>query len=359
MPIQAPPLTEATKLHSRFLIRALLFLFALIALASYRWQTLYAAFLTNPFLNSLILGLVAFGVGFSLISMVRTWSEARNTRRAEDLVNRAGTRSTEIEDTEQLLRSTVSAPIGTFIQRVRRVVLQGDGSATLPYLLDSLAARGEDRRALVRFLAGTLVLLGLIGTFYGLLLTIGGVRDVLGGIAAEGSNEVTALLNQLRERLETPLGGMALAFSSSLFGLTSSLVLAFLELQLFHAQNDVHARVESLVVTLLLPFWQQQRRSQVNQIQSPAATPPYAAALLENTLEHLEQTAASLREQRQWQQEQFATLGHALEHLARAMEQLGTKIETQQNEHIEALRNEARIMTRLLARQENSDAPQD
>ena len=52
----------------------------------------------------------------------------------------------------------------------------------LPYLLDSLATRGDDQRALVRYLVGALVLLEAIGTFYGLLLTIAGVRDVIGGL---------------------------------------------------------------------------------------------------------------------------------------------------------------------------------
>jgi hypothetical protein len=70
-----------------------------------------------------------------------------------------------------------------FYNKVHRVISHGDAAATLPYLLDSLATRGDDQRALVRYLVGALVLLGLIGTFYGLLLTIAGVRDVISGLS--------------------------------------------------------------------------------------------------------------------------------------------------------------------------------
>ena len=100
-----------------------------------------------------------------------------------------------------------------------------------------LATRGDDQRALVRYLVGALVLLGLIGTFYGLLLTIAGVRDVIGGLASEQTTDTMTLIAHFKDRLAAPLGGMGTSFSASLFGLLGALALGFLELQLFHAQN--------------------------------------------------------------------------------------------------------------------------
>jgi len=60
----------------------------------------------------------------------------------------------------------------------------------------------------VRYLVGALVLLGLIGTFYGLLLTIAGVRDVIGGLSVEKAADTMALIANFKERLAAPLGGM-------------------------------------------------------------------------------------------------------------------------------------------------------
>ena len=157
-----------------------------------------------------------------------------------------------IRDRGNTSRRTVS----DFLHKVHRVIGHGDATATLPYLLDSLATRGDDQRALVRYLVGALVLLGLIGTFYGLLLTIAGVRDVIGGLSTEKAADTMTLIANFKDRLAAPLGGMGTSFSASLFGLLGALALGFLELQLFHAQNDHHAQLEALVVSDLVPLWQ-------------------------------------------------------------------------------------------------------
>ena len=89
---------------------------------------------------------------------------------------------------------------------------------------------------------GLLVFLGLLGTFWGLLITVSSVGQVVGGIDTSSSN-IDAMMGELKEGLNAPIAGMATAFSSSLFGLAGSLIIGFLDLQLGQASgrffNDV------------------------------------------------------------------------------------------------------------------------
>ena len=84
--------------------------------------------------------------------------------------------------------------------------------------------------------------MGLLGTFWGLLQTIGAVGKVVGSIDVESNNFEGH--GQLRVGLDALLSGMATAFSSSLFGLTGSLILGFLDLQLGQAMGRFFNELE-------------------------------------------------------------------------------------------------------------------
>jgi hypothetical protein len=53
-----------------------------------------------------------------------------------------------------------------------------------------------------------------------------------------------ALFEELKSGLAAPLSGMGIAFSSSLFGLSGSLVLGFLDLQVGQANNRFYTELE-------------------------------------------------------------------------------------------------------------------
>jgi hypothetical protein len=103
-------------------------------------------------------------------------------------------------------------------------------------LLDGIGSRLDEQRETSRYLIGTLVFLGLLGTFYGLLETVRSVGGVVASLSG-GDGDVTRALSDLKSSLAVPLSGMSTAFSSSLFGLAGSLVLGFLDLQAGQAQN--------------------------------------------------------------------------------------------------------------------------
>jgi len=104
-----------------------------------------------------------------------------------------------------------------------------------------LGGRVRNERNIVAYLGGTLVMLGLIGTFWGLLITIASVGEAMGevskGMSAGSSGEGMANMGEFIEGIAKPLQGMGIAFSSSLFGLTGSLFLGMLNFFGGHAQN--------------------------------------------------------------------------------------------------------------------------
>src|ERR1700689_3575908 len=110
------------------------------------------------------------------------------------------------------------------------------------HLLDSIATRLDEARDISRYMTGLLVFLGLLGTFWGLIQTVGSVGKVIDGL--KGGGEAGALFDTLKEGLAAPLGGMGISFSSSLFGLAGSLILGFLDLQSSQAQNRFYTDLE-------------------------------------------------------------------------------------------------------------------
>lgn len=322
-----PTQTSSDRLRGagHYLLRSVIFLVILLVLGVLFLDTLLAGFNSNVYLNGTILGLFVFGVLYTLKALLSVYQDARAAAHAAEVVATARREGRPLAQLNEVLFAPSRRNIGEFLHTVYRTAQHGD-AATLPYLLDSLAARGEDRRALVRYLSGGLVMLGLIGTFYGLLLTIGGVREVIGSLSADPSTDTVALLAGLKERLAVPLGGMSTAFSSSLFGLLGSLALAFLELQLFHALNHMHARLESLVVSELIPLWRPAGRAAVAVADS--ADPRYQAALWQAMLERLDRVAGLLeansgaRDSSQRVAEQISLLGERIESLRETLQDL-------------------------------------
>src|SRR5262249_8580564 len=110
-----------------------------------------------------------------------------------------------------------------------------------------IAARLDEARDLSRYMTGLLIFLGLLGTFWGLIETVSSVGKVLENLKVGG--DAGAVFEALKEGLAAPLGGMGVSFSSSLFGLAGSLILAFLDLQPSRAQNRFYTDLEDWLST--------------------------------------------------------------------------------------------------------------
>jgi len=331
----------------RYLLRSLLFLLVLAVLAYLTRAQLLSGLATNPLLNGTILGILGFGIVYTFVALADVLRVSRAASHAAALVREVQSGSRRLDHVNEILLGPSRSGVGDFLRTVHRILSQGETSATLPYMLDSVAAHGEDRRALVRYLTGALVLLGLIGTFYGLLVTIGGVRDVLDNLSADAATDTLSLLVGLKERLARPLGGMSIAFSSSLFGLLGSLVLAFLELQLFHAQNNLHAKLETLVVSDLLPLWHRPASR-----EAPASvTPGYITALLGNVAERMDRLTG-LVESLVREERGISRLTEQVAHLGQRIESLRDTLDRLEHDRTGALSNELRLIARSLSRGE-------
>ncbi|MBC8050030.1 MAG: MotA/TolQ/ExbB proton channel family protein [Chitinophagales bacterium] len=210
-------------------------MFLFIVLAGFLGVILYDQILTNfkanPGLNSLILGVLFFGVIFALQQVLRLYPEIRwvNNFRISDpglAVERA---------------PVMLAPMATMLRR--RQGTAAISTAAMRSILDSIASRLDETRETTRYLVGLLIFLGLLGTFWGLLETIQSVSGVIGSLNSNGgdSNQV---FDELKTGLQKPLDGMGTAFSASLFGLAGSLILGFLDLQASQAQNRFYNELE-------------------------------------------------------------------------------------------------------------------
>ena len=101
----------------------------------------------------------------------------------------------------------------------------------------------EDERESIRYITNTLVFLGLLGTFWGLILTVGGFAELIQNL---DFNDET-VLQSMQTGLSRPLGGMATAFTSSLLGLGGSLIVGFLAIQVQLAQSAAFRKMEDFL----------------------------------------------------------------------------------------------------------------
>ena len=174
--------------------------------------------MANPWLNGLIFGVLLIGIILSFRRVIRLFPEVswvNGFRRADPglAVERAPT-----------LLAPMAAILGS--ERVGRVAISAQ---TMRAFLDSLATRLDEARDISRYLTGLLVFLGLLGTFWGLIETVGSVGGIINNLNVGG--DADTVFDALKEGLAAPLGGMGISFSSSLFGLAGSLILGFLDLQ--------------------------------------------------------------------------------------------------------------------------------
>lgn len=213
-----------------------IFLIIVGFLAAILYRQIQSAFMTNPGLNGLILGVLAVGILLAFNQVLRLRPEVRwvNSFRA------AG-------DADKVGRDPVLlAPMRALIGRRQAMALS---TTSLRSILDSIGTRLDESRDTSRYLIGLLVFLGLLGTFWGLLATIGSIGTVIQTLDP-GSGGTDEVLDALKSGLSAPLAGMGTAFSSSLFGLSGSLVLGFLDLQAGRAQNRFYTELENWLSTV-------------------------------------------------------------------------------------------------------------
>ncbi len=188
-------------------------------------------FQANPYLNGFIIFVFAIGV------LACFWQVRMLVVSVRWIEGFAGELPGPQVKAPQLLASLAS------LLRSRGARMQLSATSTRS-ILDSVATRIDEAREITRYIVNMLIFLGLLGTFYGLATTVPAVVDTIRSLAPQEGEGGVEVFNRLMTGLEAQLGGMGVAFASSLLGLAGSLVVGLLELFASHGQNRFYRELE-------------------------------------------------------------------------------------------------------------------
>ena len=191
-------------------------LLAIVLVVGYDSIIIY--YKANPFINGIILLTLIVGFLIYTYKIISLSTEYR-------FMNSVAFGKLKINDT-----SLNNYPITKNIAKNLGIISNSKNiNKSLNEILDELYSIIESGKDISKYLINLAVFLGLIGTFYGLLLTIGSVSNVIDGLSIE-QQDFGVFFDSLRNGLKSPLSGMTIAFSSSLFGLVTSLILGLYEI---------------------------------------------------------------------------------------------------------------------------------
>ncbi|MBS0535958.1 MAG: MotA/TolQ/ExbB proton channel family protein [Proteobacteria bacterium] len=254
-----------------FLFRMAIFVILGGLIAFLLYKQIQTAFMANPGLNAVIIAVLLIGIVLSVRQVARLYPEiawVNNFRLADPGL---------AVDRPPVLLAPMAAILGS---RMGRMAMSPQ---LMRSILDSIATRLDEARDILRYMTGLLVFLGLLGTFWGLIETVGSVGAVIQGLKTGG--DAGSMFDTLRDGLAAPLSGMGISFSSSLFGLAGSLVLGFLDLQSSQAQNRFYTELEDWLSTTVSDYT-------AEPAGAPSAMPFEMRSAVEKLREAVEQTGS-------------------------------------------------------------------
>ncbi len=259
-------------------------------------------FHANPALNGFIIFVFVIGVlacfwqVFQLIGSVR-WIEGF----ASDMV------------VENVKAPPMLAPLASLL-RTRGARMQVGASSTRS-ILDSVATRIDEAREITRYIVNLLIFLGLLGTFYGLATTVPAMVDTIRSLAPQEGEAGVAVFKRLMTGLEEQLGGMGVAFSSSLLGLAGSLIVGLLELFAGHGQNRFYRELEEWLSSITKVGF-----SSGDETGGDAGALAGVVDTMTEQMESLQQMFTQSDVNRSMLDEKFGNLAESIEHLTAQMD---------------------------------------
>lgn len=291
------------------LIKNIIFLGLLVSIVAWILTPLIDIFRTNIVVNSAILGVLLIGITYTFYQFY--------------LLNREKKWFASFEQGKERFpgvpKPKILAPLDSFAS-------SKDANLNVfnrQSLLNSIEARLEELRGFNRYLIGLLIFLGLLGTFWGLSQTIGAIAGVVSSIDVS-ANDIKEAFQALKQGLQSPLKGMGTAFSSSMFGLASSLILGFLDLQVGKACQHFYQWLEEKLLLL--------------SGHSASTTPTYhGAAYTQGMMEQTAENLSSIVQALHYHHENRLSIVKTMQQLADKLGGL-TEILNQQNKQLEQLR---------------------
>ncbi|MGY0561228.1 DUF802 domain-containing protein [Luteimonas sp. A277] len=176
--------------------------------------------------------------------------------------------------------------------------------------------------ALTPYLVGMLVLLGMLGTLLGMVLTLRGT-----GMALQTATDLQAV----RDSLAAPVSGLGVAFGASIAGVASSAALGLMSALVRRERIQVVEGLDAHITTTLRSHSSAHQRAHQHEralelLQAQAATMPALVERLESMMGALEQQSHAAHEQQARQQDAFhASTREAYQQLAGSV---GRSLET-------------------------------
>lgn len=302
----------------------MLIVLTLVALGgTFLGRQIESVFYANVYLNGVIVGVFLFGV------FATFWQLAQVFLATNWLKNlQAGHKGHEFVTPPRLLAAM--APM----MREGKVQQRMATSSTRS-ILDSIADRLDEMRDITRYITSLLIFLGLLGTFWGLSITVPAVIDTIRSLAPqEGQTSAVDVFARLMSGLENQLGGMGTAFASSLLGLAGSLVVGLLELFAGHGQNRFYRELEDWLASFT-------RLGLISEGEGPEGG---LMALLERIDEGLETTTSFAKKAEEARIDAENRLGSA----ADAVAEMASQIEKERGQ-VTLLVNEMRAAREMQA----------
>jgi hypothetical protein len=326
---------------SAYLWRMIVFLVLVAGVGWLVWPQFASAFITNPVLSGVICGVALLGVAWNIRQVAVLAPEVRWLEAFR------ASHGLELDEPAPKLLGPMAAMLAQ--RRGQRLSLS---ASSMRSVLDGIASRLDESRELSRYMTGLLIFLGLLGTFWGLLLTISSVSDVISGMSV-GSGDINQLFNQLKTGLTQPLRGMGTAFASSMLGLSGALVLGFLDLTAGQAQTRFFNELEEWLAG------QTRLSSGILGGEGEGSVPHYVQALLEQNAENLEQLQHVLARGEEYRMhtnqmvealaERLHVLGEQMRVSLAAMQRSAEEASHGRIQAVHEIRSEIKVLTRTLA----------
>lgn len=228
------------KLKIYYLLTPLPFVMLVIGAIFFR-QAIVSTLVNNPHpqINYAIFVLILIGAGFILINLFKLMKEAAALGEFTDAV-REGAEPARL----QAMALNYDADVGYVLRLIAsssgRTMTHREQGALEKELIKA-EIRLNNRHTLPQHITNLLVGMGLLGTFVGLLATLGDIAALISSFATIDMTTANPVevFRVLVERMKAPMYSMGIAFSASLYGLLGSIILGFMMVSIRRCMQDV------------------------------------------------------------------------------------------------------------------------
>jgi hypothetical protein len=201
----------------------------------------------HPQINYAIFCIIIFGGIIVLLSVHKLMHEARTIVDYSRAIH-ANTDAATL----QKMADSYTGDIANLLQMVAASTgrsISHQEQASIDHELSNARFRMTRRNALPQYLTGLLVGMGLLGTFVGLLATLGDISILISSFAELDMTTASPLLvfRTMIDRMKAPMQSMSIAFSASMFGLLGSIILGLMMVGIRRFQGDIAALLGSEV----------------------------------------------------------------------------------------------------------------